>query len=150
MKTAAVKSKKWTPEEEMTLTETVIQCLNDGKTLKEAFEETAQSIGRTPGACGFRWNNKLRKNLQIANDEMEPAPMSAERELTLGDCISFLKNYNNEEEIPRENKRLKAEQAELLKRLQKAENVFMSLKSNYKKLLDTVKAVPELHANIRD
>jgi RsfA family transcription factor len=149
MKTAAVKSQKWTKEEEKVLTNTVLQFLNDGKTQKEAFEEAAQSIGRTAGACGFRWNNKLRKNLQIET-EKEPSDTSFERELTLEDCICFLKNYNVEEEILKENKRLKAEQADLNTKLQNAQDVFISLKNNYKQLLDTVKAVPELNLKIQE
>jgi RsfA family transcription factor len=144
MKTAAVKSKKWTQEEEKILTNTVLQFLKDGRTQKEAFEEAAQSIVRTEGACSFRWNNKLKKNLQ--KPEKEPDDMSpVEGNLTLDDCIRFLKNYNVEEEAALENKRLKAEQAELQSRFQNADDVFHSLKSDYTQLLAAIQAVPELN-----
>jgi hypothetical protein len=57
---AVDKKIKWTECEEKILFDIVSKYLQEGKTQKEAFKEAAHSIGRTAGACSFRWNNKLR------------------------------------------------------------------------------------------
>ena len=81
--------------------------LKDGRTQREAFEEAAQTIGRTPGACSFRWNNKLKKNLQMEEKKENNSVPPADRQPTLKDCIDFLQKFDCEEEHLKENKTLK-------------------------------------------
>lgn len=129
MNKAVDKKKKWTEEEEKILFDTVLDFLKDGKTQKEAFSEAAHSIGRTPGACSFRWNNKLKKNLNMEEENTASTPA------TIGDCVSFLQSLSSEEELNNENKNLKGKKAELEKNLQVAEETFLNLKANYIELL---------------
>ena len=48
-------------EEDQILAETVLRHIREGSTQWEAFDEVARKLGRTPGACGFRWNAVVRK-----------------------------------------------------------------------------------------
>ncbi|NOU99506.1 hypothetical protein [Paenibacillus planticolens] len=51
----------WSTEQDQFLLQTVLQHLGNGSSQKKAFEETAGKIGRTHGACAFRFNTVLRK-----------------------------------------------------------------------------------------
>ncbi|MGF2617207.1 hypothetical protein FZC84_05065 [Rossellomorea vietnamensis] len=124
------KKRKWTEEEESILSDIVLTFSNDGKTQREAFEKAAHTIGRTPGACSFRWNNKLKKAFGTAGEEMTSLNLP-----TLADCISFLETFTKDEELAVENVMLKEKQDELKKKLDKAEAAFVALKKKYKELL---------------
>lgn len=54
----------WTEEEDKLLADTVLQCIQEGRTQLEAFKEVAAKLSRTSAACGFRWNAKIRKQCQ--------------------------------------------------------------------------------------
>ncbi|MDY0405974.1 hypothetical protein P5G51_011775 [Virgibacillus sp. 179-BFC.A HS] len=56
----------WSNEEDMVLTETVLNYIRNGNTQLEAFKDVAKQLSRTPAACGFRWNATLRKQCQDA------------------------------------------------------------------------------------
>jgi prespore-specific regulator len=58
---AGLKGRKWTEEEDRILRESVLQSIIQGGTQIEAFEKVGKKLGRTPGACGFRWNAVLRQ-----------------------------------------------------------------------------------------
>ncbi|MGG4495559.1 hypothetical protein [Brevibacillus reuszeri] len=51
----------WSHLEDSTLLEIVIRNIRTGKTQKEAFHEVGIEVGRSEEACGFRWNNVVRK-----------------------------------------------------------------------------------------
>ena len=70
----------WTPEEDRLLKETVQDFVKEGKPKREAFEEAARLIKRSPGTCSQRYYSKLSK---------KPAEMSLEM------CISFLQGGLN-------------------------------------------------------
>ncbi|MXQ53759.1 hypothetical protein GSM42_08485 [Shimazuella sp. KC615] len=55
-----VKGRRWTPEEDQLLSELVLYTISQGGTQLTAFSEVGKKIGRTAGACGFRWNAVLR------------------------------------------------------------------------------------------
>ncbi|WP_421380082.1 hypothetical protein ACOJQI_17020 [Bacillus salacetis] len=132
MDKAVERKKKWSQEEEKIVTNTVLEFLQEGKTQKEAFEEAALSIGRTPGACSFRWNNKLKKEISI--EEENPLPFIQ----SLTDCITFLQTLNSEGDLVSENSKLKETQQELKETLQAAENNYDELKAKYKELLNQI------------
>ncbi|MEW9033587.1 MAG: RsfA family transcriptional regulator [Planifilum fimeticola] len=56
-----MKGRCWTKKEDQILAETVLRHIREGSTQLEAFEEVARKLGRTPGACGFRWNAVVRR-----------------------------------------------------------------------------------------
>lgn len=55
-----MKGRRWTPEEDRILSETVLHTISQGGTQLTAFSDVGKKIGRTAGACGFRWNAVLR------------------------------------------------------------------------------------------
>lgn len=70
----------WSEEEDQLLADKVIQYARKGRSQLEAFKDVAEGINRTPAACGYRWNAKLRngfqKDLQQAKKVEHSAPPS--------------------------------------------------------------------------
>lgn len=56
-----MKGRRWTEEEDQLLRESVLKSISEGGTQLDAFEEVGRKLGRTAGACGFRWNAVLRQ-----------------------------------------------------------------------------------------
>lgn len=56
-----MKGRRWTDEEDQYLREKVLQSISNGGSQLDAFDEVGKKIGRTAGACGFRWNAVLRQ-----------------------------------------------------------------------------------------
>lgn len=56
----------WTEEDDLLLAETVLRHIREGSTQLAAFDEVAEKMGRTPAACGFRWNSFVRKSYKEA------------------------------------------------------------------------------------
>lgn len=55
-----VKGRRWTAEEDQLLSKLVLHTISQGGTQLTAFSDVGKKIGRTAGACGFRWNAVLR------------------------------------------------------------------------------------------
>jgi RsfA family transcription factor len=56
----------WSDSEDLALASIVLDAIREGGTQTKAFEQASMKIGRTVTACGFRWNNHLRKlNLEV-------------------------------------------------------------------------------------
>lgn len=56
------RSDAWTPEDDRKLADIVLRHIRDGSTQLNAFVECANLLGRTPAACGYRWNGVVRRN----------------------------------------------------------------------------------------
>lgn len=56
------RSDAWTPEDDGKLAEIVLRHIREGSTQLNAFVEAANLLGRTPAACGYRWNGVVRRN----------------------------------------------------------------------------------------
>lgn len=56
----------WSSEDDLQLTNTVLNYIRNGKTQLMAFEEVGKLLGRTAAACGFRWNSAVRKRHEDA------------------------------------------------------------------------------------
>lgn len=71
---------EWTHEQDAILAETVITYVRTGRTQLEAFATAGESLNRTSGACGFRWNsvvrNNYKKHLMEARKEGEKVRLS--------------------------------------------------------------------------
>ncbi|TCP70446.1 RsfA family transcriptional regulator [Baia soyae] len=65
----------WTTEDDLILAEITLRHIREGGTQLSAFEEVAERLGRTPAACGFRWNSAVRKQydaaIQIAKSQRQ-------------------------------------------------------------------------------
>jgi len=56
----------WTEDDDLVLAEVTLRHIREGGTQLAAFEEVGQRLGRTPAACGFRWNSTVRKRYDAA------------------------------------------------------------------------------------
>lgn len=54
----------WSQADDITLAETILKHVRSGSTQLKAFDEVAEKLGRTPNACGFRWNSVVRKQYE--------------------------------------------------------------------------------------
>lgn len=70
MEKLRIRKDAWTIEADKSLTDIVLCHIRDGNTQLDAFEQASIILGRTAGACGFRWNSVLRKR---HNTEIERA-----------------------------------------------------------------------------
>lgn len=55
----------WTADEDMVVVRDVIRVLGQNKTLKQAFYESACTIGRTPSAIAWRFYTHLNKMPEV-------------------------------------------------------------------------------------
>jgi prespore-specific regulator len=127
----------WSSEDDMILAEVTLRHIRDGGTQLSAFEEVAERLGRTPAACGFRWNSTVRKNydaaIQVAKTERQrrgqervryttPLTLSSVRvdslpvlehkedDYSLDHVIRFLRQHKNEvSELKKQQKQLEQE-----------------------------------------
>jgi prespore-specific regulator len=54
----------WTDQDDSVLAEAVLKHIREGSTQLTAFQEASERLGRTSGACGFRWNKDVRKGYE--------------------------------------------------------------------------------------
>ncbi len=106
----------WTPDDDLILAEVTLRHIREGSTQLAAFVEVAEKLGRTPAACGFRWNSSVRKKyeaaIQIAKSQRQKRNQDKEHkvrsrmsgttlserdsELTMDSIIRFLRHHKNE------------------------------------------------------
>lgn len=60
------RSDAWTAEDDNKLAEIVLRHIREGSTQLNAFVEAASLLGRTPAACGYRWNGVVRRYYEEA------------------------------------------------------------------------------------
>lgn len=139
----------WTPEDDMILAEVTLRHIREGGTQLSAFEEVAEKLGRTPAACGFRWNSTVRKKyeaaIQIAKAQRQKRNQErgrysyrnrnglaeADSTYSIDHIIRFLRQYKNEvNELKRKQKALERELEEKEKEIQKLEQENEQMKSH--------------------
>lgn len=86
------RSDQWTNEHDALLAETVIRYIREGGTQLGAFEEAAQSMGRTSAACGFRWNSEVRK--QYVTEVAEAKEIRKQHKPTIQEVPTRLVNVS--------------------------------------------------------
>ncbi|MBA4494269.1 RsfA family transcriptional regulator [Paenactinomyces guangxiensis] len=141
----------WTDEDDMILAEVTLRHIRDGSTQLSAFEEVAEKLGRTPAACGFRWNSSVRKKyeaaIQIAKSQrqkksQERGRISAYRSFqedfsstndsvySLDNIIRFLRQHKNEvNELRKQQKQMEKELEEREVHMKKLERENMEMKN---------------------
>jgi prespore-specific regulator len=117
----------WTRDDDTLLAEVILRHIREGGTQLSAFEEVAAKLGRTPAACGFRWNSTVRKTyeaaIQLAKAQRQKRS-HARSKLTrftqanslvdpthsLDQIIRFLRQHKNEvSDLKRKQKQLELE-----------------------------------------
>ncbi|HEU4965177.1 MAG TPA: RsfA family transcriptional regulator [Bacilli bacterium] len=74
------RSDAWTNEDDQKLAEIVLRHIREGSTQLNAFVEAANLLGRTPAACGYRWNGVVRKNHE---GDIKEAKLAKKEKLSL-------------------------------------------------------------------
>lgn len=142
----------WTANDDMVLAEVILRHIREGGTQLSAFEEVAAKLGRTPAACGFRWNSTVRKRYETAINIAKEQRQKRMKELrsrqtstitaastndslqSIDQVIRFLKRCKNElRELKRNQKQLESELKKReteVERLEK-ENVQMKSQLNH-------------------
>ncbi|MFC7442308.1 RsfA family transcriptional regulator [Laceyella putida] len=167
----------WTPDDDMILAEVTLRHIREGGTQLSAFEEVAEKLGRTPAACGFRWNSTVRKKyeaaIQIAKSQRQKRlqernrsysfRMKTEEEgsgdalYSIDNIIRFLRQYKNEvNELKRQQKQLEKEleEKELLLKNLETENSQMKahlehVQSDYRLVNDDYRTLVQIMERAR-
>jgi prespore-specific regulator len=124
-----MKGRRWTEEEDRLLVDTVLRCIREGGSQLNAFAEVGGKLGRTPGACGFRWNAVLRRKEAAAFQEAKRQRVAkqlkkrqSEEPIRFRDILSFLQKHEEEwkrtrmrvEELERKREEQEQELARLM------------------------------------
>ena len=141
----------WTERDDQILAEVTLRHIREGGTQLSAFEEVAHRLGRTPAACGFRWNSTVRKAfgeaIQEAKKERQRRNRRSYRSTSLKESteasssiysidqiIRYLRQYKQEmNEMRRLQKQLEKELSDSERELQRLEkeNQEMRAKLNH-------------------
>lgn len=167
----------WTPDDDMILAEVTLRHIREGGTQLSAFEEVAEKLGRTPAACGFRWNSTVRKKyeaaIQIAKSQRQKRLQERNRNqshrvksgedatgdslYTIDNIIRFLRQYKNEvAELKRQQKLLEKEIKEkeaLLSKLEAENNEMKAhlehVQSDYRLVNDDYRTLVQIMERAR-
>lgn len=66
VKKRALRQDGWTEDDDRILAEITLRNIREGSTQTRAFEEAAERLNRTPGACAFRWATVVKHRYQAA------------------------------------------------------------------------------------
>lgn len=74
------RKRSWSEREDQLLLDRVVQYTREGKAQLKAFKDVGEELNRTPAACGYRWNAKLRRSFQ---EDFQQAKQSKESNATI-------------------------------------------------------------------
>lgn len=162
----------WTPDDDLILAEVTLRHIREGGTQLNAFEEVAEKLGRTPAACGFRWNSLVRKKyeaaIQIAKSQRhkrsqernarsrsrreEELNLAQDRTSSLDAIIRFLRQHKSEvAEMKKRQLELEKEIAEqesqievLSSENQEMKNRLSHVQTDYRVVNDDYKALIQI------
>lgn len=66
---------RWTAEDDNILAETIQRLTKEGSSIKDAIAEAANILGRSPGACQFRWTTKIKQELEDQTITIDSIPV---------------------------------------------------------------------------
>lgn len=147
---------KWTDEENHLLKRLVLEHVQTGATKTAAYKKAAALLGRTPSACGHRWNHVLSKEEKTAaatpTIQLQlPAPnehttLEAEA-LTLNTVIQFLQSLTSGEQyedLAEQNKKLKEEYEQLRKQSSSLEKSYHQKKEQHQVLVQKYETIANI------
>jgi hypothetical protein len=124
------KKRLWTEDEDQLILEVVQSYREKGKSKREAFEEAALKIKRSPGTCSHRYYTKLNKQTS---------------KVSLESCIAFLQREMRGSE-QKENKLLLNEKEELLLKQDELKKRYIAYSEKHKKLKAMLSLLKEAEA----
>ncbi len=138
---------QWTEEENRILANIVTEHIRMGATKTAAFKKAASILGRTAGACSYRWNTVLCKKEPREAEEESPLlllpPPKVDRDLNVDDIIKYLQSLKGSslEELREENQLLIKQQEELKNRQTTLEKLFAEKKEKYRQLFERYEGI---------
>ncbi|RPK31811.1 hypothetical protein [Paenibacillus xylanexedens] len=90
---------EWNANDDFKLAEMVLSYIKYGKSQLQAFDDVGEKLGRTPAACGFRWNSNVRHKYKDAiymakmeklNSKIKSSSGSKEKSFSFDDVIAHL------------------------------------------------------------
>jgi prespore-specific regulator len=91
------RSDAWTVDDDQKLAEIVLRHIREGSTQLNAFVESANLLGRTPAACGYRWNGVVRKHYE---DHIKEAKLAKKERLSIRQQAKQRRAYGPDLEDP--------------------------------------------------
>jgi len=91
------RSDAWTADDDQKLAEIVLRHIREGSTQLNAFVESANLLGRTPAACGYRWNGVVRKHYE---DHIKDAKLAKKERLSMRQQAKQRRAYGPDLEDP--------------------------------------------------
>lgn len=107
-----IRQDAWTADDDAKLADIILKHIREGSTQLAAFEETAEQLGRTPAACGYRWNACVRKQYleaidlarlerkerreETAHADDIPAGAQAAAPINWNTVLRFIRQYRHE------------------------------------------------------
>jgi prespore-specific regulator len=91
------RSDAWTVEDDQKLAEIVLRHISEGSTQLNAFVESANLLGRTPAACGYRWNGVVRKHYE---EHIKEAKLAKKERLSMRQQAKQRRAYGPDLEDP--------------------------------------------------
>lgn len=160
---AVLRQDAWTEDDDLLLAEVTLRHIREGSTQLAAFEEVGEKLGRTPAACGFRWNSCVRKNyeaaIQIAKSQRQSRSKNRRKRVTVtqgelekqGDSVSSLTTVirflrQHKQEFAQSTKRVR----QLEKQLAEREAELEQLRSEYNELKKRVDDTQADYQSIND
>ncbi|MGG0716364.1 hypothetical protein ABE096_02030 [Robertmurraya massiliosenegalensis] len=147
---------KWTDEENHLLRRIVLEHVQMGATKTAAFKKAAALLGRTPAACGHRWNHVLSKEEGTAATTPTPQlqlpppnenrPLEAEA-ITLNTIIQYLQSLTSgeqHEELAEQNKKLQEEYEELKRQSSALEKSYNKKKEQHQELVQKYETIAKI------
>ncbi|PTM59981.1 hypothetical protein [Desmospora activa] len=145
-----MKGRSWSAEEDRILTEEVLASVRQGQSQLETFERVGRRIGRTAGACGFRWNAVLRKREMRAFQKAkhERVTKQLQRNRSSGDSLKgVIRSLRQMDQAYREDQQ-KLDQMERLRR--ERERKLRDLKEKHNLLKDEWESFRNFQDEIKD
>lgn len=145
-----MKGRSWSAEEDRLLTEDVLAAVRQGQSQLEAFERVGKRIGRTAGACGFRWNAVLRKRQMHAfqKAKRERVMKQLQRQRSSGDSMKAVIRSLRQMDLAYREDQQKLDQLERLRREQ--ERKLRDLKEKHSRLQEEWESFRDFQDEIKD
>lgn len=146
-----MKGRRWTEEEDQLLREFVLTAIESGKTQIEAFEEVGKKLGRTSGACGFRWNAVLRQLDLKAYVDAKKKRVYQQLQKKKGDQLdSIAQVIPLMRELDKEGLKAREEIQRLSNQLAETEKAVSALKAENKKLKEEKHSYDWYQSEVKD
>jgi prespore-specific regulator len=94
------RSDAWNDHEDYSLAQTVLTYIRQGNSQLDAFDRIAEKLGRTSAACGFRWNNTVRKDYKSEIEQAKHEKRTKRGYSKVNTAsISFFKNNSEDQTL---------------------------------------------------